>query len=135
FGVVPKGGGMEPGVVAGSDCGHWLALCEHLGVGADANLEILRPGACFHERILKPRRRWRARLECAQIFAQNLDDLLSRLRCPLTAAARAFLDDALKQGLRECHAGRFDSLQVDGSKQARARRGAAVRRSMSQDIA
>ena len=118
---------VEPGVVAGSDSRHRLALGEHLGVGANADFQILRPGAGLHQRILEPHRRGRARLESAEIIAQNAHDLLARLRRAFTAAARALFDDALEQGFREGHAGRFDRLQVDRRKQMRARSGLGCR--------
>ena len=136
LGIVPERGLVEAGVVARSDRRHRLALGEHLGVGADADFQILRPGAGLDQRILEPHRRGRARLAaCSRSSPSTLHDLLARLRRAFAAAARALLDHALEQRLREGDARRLDRLQIDGREQARAARAAAVARRVGENIA
>ena len=126
---------METGVGASPDSRHRLALGEHLGVGADADFQILRPGAGLDQRVLEPHRRGRARLESAEIIAQHAHDLVARFHRAFTAAARALFDHPLKQGFREGHAGGFDRLEVDRREQMRVVRPSAVARRVGENVA
>ena len=51
FGIVPGGPGWMPASMPGADGGHRLTLGEDLGVGADADFQVLAPGALLDQRL------------------------------------------------------------------------------------
>jgi hypothetical protein len=57
---------MKPDAGAGADGRERLRLGEDLGVGADADLEILRPEAACDERRFEPRRLLGAGLDAGE---------------------------------------------------------------------
>ena len=70
--VVPGRLRMQAGIHAGADRGQHRRLGEDLGVGADADFEILAPGALRDQHLLQPHSLGRARLELRQVVADQL---------------------------------------------------------------
>src|SRR5579863_1684534 len=53
LGIVPARGGMKADFGTGADRRHRLRLGEDLGVGADADFEVLRPETALYQRLLE----------------------------------------------------------------------------------
>ena len=67
---------MHAGVHAGADRGHRLRLGEDLGVRADADLQVLAPGALLDQHLLQPHGLGRARASaCSGRRRRAADDL------------------------------------------------------------
>ena len=109
--------GMHAGIHRGADRGHRLRLGEDLRVGADADLEILAPGALLDQHLLQARGLGRAGLQPRQVVADQPGHLGADRGGGGQVAARAFLDDAFQHGNREGDAGGLDRLQIDRREQ------------------
>ena len=108
---------MDAGIHSGADGGHRLRLGEDLGIGADADFQILAPRALLDQHFLQTRRFGRTRLQLRQIIADEPIDLGADLRRGAQVAARAFLDHPLDHGDREGDSRGLDRLEVDGCQQ------------------
>ena len=117
FRVVPRGGGMDAGIHAGADGGHRLGLGEDFGVRADADLEILAPGALLDQHFLQ------ALASAEPGFSLLRSSPTRRVTSSRIAtggvhvAAGALLDDAFQHRDGEGDAGGLDRLQVDRGEQ------------------
>ena len=100
-----------------ADGGHRRRLGEHLGVGADADLEILRPHLLLDEEPLQRHRRLGARLEPGEVVADRRRHLGADRGGLLGRAARLLLDHPLEHRDREGDAGRLHRLEVDRREQ------------------
>ena len=109
--------GWMPPSTPGADRGHRLRLGEDLGVGADADLEVLAPGALADQHLLQRHRLGRAGLQRRQVVADQPGHLGADRRRGGQVAAGALLDHPLQHGDREGHAGRLQRLQIDRRQQ------------------
>ena len=134
LGIVPRRHRVEAGLRQVADRRHGLRLGEHLGVGADADLQILRPHAPPDQKLLQRHGLLRARLQPAQVVADRALDLGADRVGALGAAARLLLDDPLQHGDDEGDAGRLHRLQVDRREQPRFRGVAALARRVGEDF-
>ena len=119
FGIVPRRAGMQSGVHAGADRRQDRRLGEDLGVGADADLEILAPGALGDQHLLEPHGLGRTGLELPQVVAAQGLDFAADDGGGGRLALGALFDDALDHRNREGDAGRLDDLQVHRRQQPR----------------
>ena len=108
---------MQPGIGARADGGHRLGLGEDLGVGTDADFEILAPGALLDQHRLSRAASGEPGLSLREIVADQRVDLGADLGGGGRIAARPLLDDALDHRDGEGDARRLDRLQVDRGKQ------------------
>ena len=113
LGIVPVGVRPDADLRAVAHRGHGRRLGEDLGVGADADLEIGRPGAARHQGLLERLGLGRARLDGGDVGADDLVQLLAHLLGARRIALGVLLDQPLEQAHREGDAGRLDRLQVD----------------------
>ncbi len=114
---------MQADFRAETDRGHGLALGEHLGVRADADLQILRPGVARDQRLLQFHGRFGAGHDLREILADQFVQLRADLARLGRIATGLFLDHALQEADRERHASRLDRRQIDRREQALARVG------------
>ena len=112
---------------------HGLALGEDLGVRADADFEVLAPGALFDQHLLEVLGFGGAGLQLGEIVADEAGDLGADGAGGVGVAAGAFLDDALQHGDGEGHAGGFDGLEVDGREEPGLVAVAALGRGVGED--
>ena len=115
--IVPLRLRMDADVGARADRRHRLRLGEDLGVGTDADLEILRPHALRDQRVLEPRRLGRAWPHARQIVADDRDRSRWRTDSAFAGSPRAcssitrssMLDD-------ERDAGRLERRRSQGAR-------------------
>ena len=89
-------------------------LGEDFGIGADGDLQILRPQSIGQQRFLQPRRLRGSWLHRTDIGADTaLQGIAHGLRTGRIAAGALF-DHSLDGGDRERDAARLDALQVKG---------------------
>ena len=117
LGIVPARHRVNADFGKMTDRGKHRRLGEDLGVGADADLEILRPHALADEQRLQGHRLLRAGLEAGEVVADDGADLLADRRRLVGGAARLLLDDALEHRDGEGDPGGLDHLQVDRRQQ------------------
>ena len=98
-----------------------LPLGENLGVGTNADLEVLRPHALCDQGVLDRARLRRAGTEVTQVAADDGHDRLPHRLGLARVAAGLLLDDALEQAGHERDAARLDRLQVARRQQPRQR--------------
>ena len=120
LGVVPARGRVQADGGAPADGRHRLALGEDLGVGADADLEVLAPEALGLERRLGGGGLGAARVDVAQDGADQAGDAGADRLGAVGVAGGALLDDALDHRAGEGDAAGLQRLQVAGGEQARA---------------
>ena len=111
--IVPVRVRSDADLRAVADRRHGRRLGEDLGIGADADLEIGRPGVACHQRLLQRLGLGRARLDGADVGADDLVQLLAHLLGAPGIALGVLLDQPFEQAHREGDAGRLDRLQVD----------------------
>ena len=112
LGIVPGRDRVQPRLHAVPDRRHRLRLGEDLRIRADADLQVLRPGALLDQHALELGRLRAARHQLADIAAEaGLHAVADRLGL-LGRAARLLLDHALQHGQRKGDAGGLDRLQV-----------------------
>jgi hypothetical protein len=92
--------------------GHRLRLGENLGIGTDAHLQILGPGALPDQRFLHLRGLGRAGTNLRQVVADHRDDFPAHGDRLGRIATRLFLDDALERAGDERDAGGLQCLQI-----------------------
>jgi hypothetical protein len=92
-------------------------LGEDLGVGADGDLEILRPQTVLDQGLLQALGALRARIDAAQVAAHALGQLLADLQGGGGVAPGALLDHPLQGRDGEGDAGGLQALQIDGGQQ------------------
>ena len=117
LGVVPGAFRVQANLCAHADRTQGLRLGEDLGVGADANLKVLRPHALADQHLAQLCGLRRAGLDAAQVVADHGDHRTPHRLCATGIAARLLLDDTLQHRGHERHAGRLDRLQVAGRQQ------------------
>ena len=108
---------MDAGVHEGADRRKRLRLREDFRVRADADLEILAPGALGDEHLLEVRSLARAGLELGEILAHEAHDLAADRGGAFGVAARPLLDHALEHRDGEGDARGLDGLQIDGREE------------------
>ncbi|MNT15990.1 hypothetical protein D3C72_1510730 [compost metagenome] len=111
-----------------------LALRENLGVGTDADLQILAPGAGFDQGLFQRRRFRRTGLQTTQIVTHQITDMIADARRRRQVAARPLLDHPLQHGGDEGHARRLHRLKVDGRQEPGPRRIARLGIGIGQDV-
>ena len=116
LGVVPARDRVEADHRAAADGGHRLALGEDLGVGADADLEVLAPQALVLERLLGGGGGVAARHDVAERGADQAGDAVADLLGAGRVAGGALLDDALDHRAGEGDAAGLERLEVAGSE-------------------
>ena len=92
---------MQPRLHAVADRGHRLCLGEDLGVRADADLQVLRPGALLDQHALELGGLRAAGDELGEIAAELRGNALADRLGLFRGAARLLLDHALQHGERE----------------------------------
>jgi hypothetical protein len=125
---------VQPRIHAVPDRGHRGGLGKDFGVRADADLEILAPGALLDERRLQGRGFGRAGPELGKVLADESDHLAADRGGGVRVAPRALLDDALQHRDRKGDPGRLHGLQVDGASSQGFLRVAPVGRRVGQDV-
>ena len=94
--------------------GHRLRLGEHLGVGADADFEVLGPDALRDERGLHLRGLLGPRPDVAEAVADHSADARANGLRPRRVALGTLLDHPLQHGAGEGDAAGLDRLKVVG---------------------
>ena len=117
LGIVPVGIRPDADLGAVAHRGHRRRLGEDLGIGADADFEVRRPGAACHQRLLQRLGLGRARLYGADIGADDRVQLAPHLLGARGIALGMFLDQPLQQADGEGDAGSLERLQVDRRQQ------------------
>ena len=110
--IVPTRARVQPHRRAPAHRRHRLGLGEHLGVGPDADFEILGPETFRDQGGLDPGRLLRARPDIAQSVADHRADPLANGGGAGGVALGLFLDHALQHGAGEGHAAGLDRLKV-----------------------
>jgi hypothetical protein len=113
--------GVDADACAEADCGHRRTLREQLGVGADADLQVLRPHPPGDEDLLHARRLRRAGPDPAQVGPDDRLDLAPGAVGQRGVAVRALLDHALEQARDERHAARLHGLEIARRQEPRPR--------------
>ena len=125
---------MQPDLGADADPGHRRSLGEHLGVGSDADLEVLRPHAPLDQRRLQRHRLVGARHDAGQVETDALADLAADRvgggRVPLGL----LLDHPLQHAGGEGDPARLDGLQIDRAQEPGPRGIAPVVGRIGQDL-
>jgi hypothetical protein len=106
-------------VGTGADRRHRLRLGEDLGIGTDADFEILRPQAIGLQHVLDASGLLGARPHAAQVVPDDARDLAPHGIGARRVTACLLLDHALQHARDERHAGGLDRLQVARCEQAR----------------
>ena len=119
---------MQADIRAGANRGQGLGLGEDLGVGTDADFQILRPGTVLDERLLEARYGLGSGLDRRKVAADGLADTRTHLVLPGGVATGLFLDDPLEQADREGDAAGLDGLQGGWAPVARGKRDRAATR-------
>ncbi len=117
LGVVPGRIGADADLLAGADGCQYGRLGEDLGVGADADLQVLGPQALLLQQGFQGHGLGGARADVREVLADQRLHLAAQLLCARCVAARLFLDHALDHAGGEGHAGGLDHLQVAGREQ------------------
>ena len=97
--------------------GHRLRLGEHLGVGADADFEILGPDALRDQGRLHLLGFLGPGPDVAEAVADHRTDALANSACPGRVAFGALLDHAFQHGPGKGDAARLDRLKVVGCQE------------------
>ena len=127
LGIVPGRDRVQPDIGAEPDRRHRLALGEDLRVRADADFEILRPGAARDQLGLDLHRLCRSRASAWRDRVPISPAISARMASAFSAEPRACSSMTRSSRLTdEGDAGSLHRLQVDGRKQIGLRRIAAV---------
>ena len=111
-----------------------LGLGEDLGIGPDADLEVLGPGAARDQRRLEPHGLVGAGAQLREILAHQGHDLGPDAGRGGVVAPRTLLDDAFEHRHREGDARRLHGLEVDGGEQPGPAGVAALRHGVGQHL-
>ena len=110
---------MKPDLRPPADGCHRLRLGEDLGIGADPDLQILRPHIGFDQRLLDLPGLRRPGFHRCQAASQNVDTARADRLGLRGVSLGLFLDHPLDDRLREGHAAGLDRLQIDRGQHMR----------------
>src|SRR5262249_9760607 len=111
--IVPRRIPADADRGTGADSRHRRRLRAHLGVGPDADFEILRPEAFALQQRLRLLGLGRAGLDRAEIDADALGELTAHGVGALRVALGALFDHALDEARREGDARGLDALEIN----------------------
>ena len=96
----------------------WSQYLE-VGIGPDADLQVLRPQLLLLQQVLQRQRLGRAGADVGQAGADQRRDLAAQPQRTTGVAAGLLLDHAFDHAAGKGHAGGLDNLQVAGRQQPR----------------
>src|SRR5690606_4312453 len=132
--IVPGRNRVEADIGTIADRRHGLALGEDFGIGADADLQILRPDPARDEPRLDGGGLVRARFQLRKIVADQPGNVGADRIGTFRRAPRLLFYHALQKRDDEGDAGSLYRLKVDRGKQARPGRVAAPRHAVFENI-